>query len=86
VQEYQTVIATTRFEQGQVSGIRLYPVFLGTSADRDADHVAPHLESPAMAQTILENLQQLSKPFGTVILLENNVGIIRVPPAATQRR
>jgi hypothetical protein len=36
---------------------------------------------PATAQRILQRLQKLSEPFGTRIAIENNVGVIRVPPA-----
>jgi hypothetical protein len=34
-----------------------------------------------VAQHILEELQTLSKPFGTTISIENGVGVIRVPRA-----
>jgi poly-gamma-glutamate synthesis protein (capsule biosynthesis protein) len=38
----------------------------------------PSVPSPAQAQRILEKLQNLSKPFGTTIAIENGVGVIRV--------
>ena len=31
----------------------------------------------------MERIQKLSEPFGTKISIENNIGIIRVPPEAT---
>jgi hypothetical protein len=35
-----------------------------------------------MAQKILARVQELSKPFGTTITIENNVGVIRVNQTA----
>jgi poly-gamma-glutamate synthesis protein (capsule biosynthesis protein) len=32
--------------------------------------------APEMAQKILEKVQRISKPFGTTISIENNVGVI----------
>jgi len=43
----------------------------------------PKTAPPAMAQKILARVQELSKPFGTTISIENNVGVIRVGPTAT---
>ena len=37
----------------------------------------PMTPSPEVAQRILKKMQTLSKPFGTTITIENNVGVIR---------
>ena len=39
--------------------------------------------TPEKARSILERIQRYSEPFGTKISIENNIGIIRVPPEAT---
>jgi poly-gamma-glutamate synthesis protein (capsule biosynthesis protein) len=41
---------------------------------------APDDPAPEMAQKILEKVQRISKPFGTTISIENNVGVIRGAP------
>jgi poly-gamma-glutamate synthesis protein (capsule biosynthesis protein) len=74
---YQSVIAVSRFEHGQVAEVRLYPVDLGLTAG-NVNQGIPRLASPALAKTILEELQRLSKPYGTSIAIENGVGIIRL--------
>ena len=79
---YQSVIAVSKFEQGQVSEIRLYPVELGFRM-RGADRGVPRMASPAAAQAILERLQRLSQPLHTDIKIDHNVGIIRVPKASS---
>ncbi len=73
---YQTVIAVSRFDKGQVSEIRLYPVELRFDS-RQADQGIPRLASPDVARKILERLQRLSTPYHTVINIEENVGVIR---------
>jgi poly-gamma-glutamate synthesis protein (capsule biosynthesis protein) len=39
--------------------------------------------TPDKARSILERIQTYSEPFGTQISIENNIGVIRVPPEAT---
>ena len=75
---YQSVVAVSRFDQGRVSEIRLYPVDLNSAA-RGSDRGVPRFASPAVARTVLERLQRLSKPYGTTIAIEQNIGHIRVP-------
>lgn len=79
---YQSVVAVSRFDQGRVSEIRLYPVDLNYAA-RGADRGVPRTASTQVARTILERLQRLSKPYGTTIAIEQNVGVIRVPRTTT---
>jgi poly-gamma-glutamate capsule biosynthesis protein CapA/YwtB (metallophosphatase superfamily) len=74
---YQSVIAVSKYERGQVSEIRLYPIELGFTM-READRGVPRIASPAAAQAILERLKRLSQPLHTEITIDHNVGIIRV--------
>jgi hypothetical protein len=39
----------------------------------------PMMPSPEMAKRVLEKVQRLAQPFGTKIVIENAVGVIRVP-------
>src|SRR3954454_13710998 len=79
---YQSVVTTTRFEKGRLAEIRLHPVDLNYTA-RGADRGVPRLAAPEVARTILERLQRLSQPFGTPIAIEQGVGVIRPPTAAS---
>jgi poly-gamma-glutamate synthesis protein (capsule biosynthesis protein) len=74
---YQSVIAVSRFEHGQVAEVRLYPVDLGFTA-KGANQGIPRPASPAVSKTILEQLQRLSRPYGTTIAIEDGVGVIRL--------
>lgn len=73
---YESVIATSRFERGRVAEVRLQPVDLGFSK-RGADRGLPQVASPQVSRAILERLQRLSEPFGTRIIRENGLGIVR---------
>lgn len=80
--KYETIIAVSQFDRGQLSQVRLYPIEI-TDDVRMAHRGIPYLAKPEAAQRILTRLQKLSAPFGTTITIEQNIGIIRVPPPAT---
>jgi poly-gamma-glutamate capsule biosynthesis protein CapA/YwtB (metallophosphatase superfamily) len=73
---YQSVVTTSRFEKGRLAEIRLHPIDLGYTA-RGADRGVPRLASPEVGRTILERLQRLSQPFGTRIVIDQGIGVIR---------
>lgn len=74
---YESVIAVSRYLDGRLSEIRLYPIDLGVE-EQGAGRGVPRMASTAVARRILERLQRLSKPFGTEISIEDGIGIIRV--------
>ncbi|UVC15381.1 CapA family protein [Mesorhizobium onobrychidis] len=78
---YESVIAVSRFEQNQLTELRLYPVELGFSK-RFANRGIPRLASGQQGRAILERMQKLSEPFGTEIAIENDVGVIRLTPGS----
>ena len=74
---YETVIATSRYHDGQLAEVRLYPVDLGVNAS-GAGRGVPHMADAATGARILARLQTLSQPYGTKIVIERGVGVIRV--------
>lgn len=74
---YQSIVAVSRFEQNQLAELRLYPIELGRSK-RLANQGVPQLAGSHEAKEILDRLRKLSEPFGTQILVENGVGVIRL--------
>jgi len=74
---YESVIALTRYVDGRLSDIRLYPIDLGVAV-KGADRGVPRMASRAQGDRILARLQKLSAPLGTTIRIENGVGVIRV--------
>lgn len=74
----ETVLTATHFENGSMKEIRLYPVDLGGSRRPISQMGIPMTPSPEDAQRILKEVQEYSKPFGTNITVENNLGVIRV--------
>lgn len=81
---YRSVVAVSTYQDGGVADIRLYPVELGFD-DTGANRGIPRPAPPEVAQQILATLVRLSRPFGTTIAVEGNVGVIRITPPAPPR-
>ena len=73
-------VANTTYKDGRLVEIRLYPVDIGLGTRPWSRENIPLTPTPEKARSILERLQKYSEPFGTRISIENNIGIIRVPP------
>lgn len=74
---FESLVAESRFDKGKLVEVRLHP----TSGAWDGPVSllgVPRLAASAQAQKILTRVQALSKPFGTTIAIENNVGVIRM--------
>ena len=81
---YRRVVAVSTYRDGGVAEIRLYPVELGFD-DIDANRGIPRPAPPEVARQILATLARLSRPFGTTIAVEENVGVIRIARPAPTR-
>lgn len=81
----QAYVAQTKYVDGKLTEIRIYPMDLGVDASKTpwSRSSIPQTPAPEMARKILTNIQKWSEPFGTKISIENNIGIIRVLPEAT---
>jgi poly-gamma-glutamate synthesis protein (capsule biosynthesis protein) len=80
----EALLTTSRYEGGKLVEVRIYPADLGRDLDRTISKAGlPMTPSPANAQKILKVVQDASKTFGTMIAIENNVGVIRVPASTT---
>ena len=76
------LLTTSRYEGGKLVEVRLYPADCGIDGMRTVSKAGlPMTPSPEEAQRILKLVQELSKPFGTAISIEDNVGVIRVTQA-----
>lgn len=82
--KYESVVALSQFDRGQLSQIRLHPIEI-TDNVRMAHRGIPYLAKPETAQRILARLQKLSAPLGTTIAIEQNVGVIRPRPSSTSQ-
>jgi len=74
----ESILTTSHFEGGKLTEVRIYPVDLGGRRRPMSQLGIPMTPSPEDAQRILKELQEFSKPFGTVISIENNIGVIHV--------
>lgn len=76
-----TVLATTRYGNGRFAEIRLYPLDLGRNR-HGSQMGTPRVPDHDVAQRILKDLQDFSRPFNTVIETDGDVGVIRISAAA----
>jgi poly-gamma-glutamate synthesis protein (capsule biosynthesis protein) len=76
----EAVLTTSHFDGGKLQEVRLYPADLGGARRPISQMGIPLTPSPNEAQRILKDLQEYSKPFGTNISIEENVGVIRLGP------
>jgi hypothetical protein len=78
-------IATSKYQDGILQEVRIHPVDLGIDPARRVSSKmgVPMTPSAEVAAKILADLQKASDPFGTKIVIENGVGVIRVPKEAT---
>jgi poly-gamma-glutamate capsule biosynthesis protein CapA/YwtB (metallophosphatase superfamily) len=82
----EVLLTTSRYEGGKLVEVRLYPADLGIDGTRTYSKAGlPMTPSPEQAQRILKLLQDVSKPFGTTISIENNVGVIRVAQSGSKQ-
>ena len=84
---YDGLMTQTRYDKGRLQEVRLYPIVGGAEGPISRRGI-PRIAPPADAKRILTKLQALSKPFGTTIAIEGNLGIIRVAgttPTTAQR-
>ncbi len=72
------LLTTSHFDKGRLTEVRLYPADLGGMSRPLSRNGIPTTPSPEVAQRILKAVQEYSKPFGTRITIENNVGVIRI--------
>jgi poly-gamma-glutamate synthesis protein (capsule biosynthesis protein) len=77
---FESVIAVSCFNDGQLAEVSLYPLDLGTKS-AGAGKGVPAMADAAVGRRILERLQSLSEPFGTKISIEGTVGYIRLAGA-----
>jgi poly-gamma-glutamate capsule biosynthesis protein CapA/YwtB (metallophosphatase superfamily) len=72
---FQTIIAESRFHRGRLAEIRLHPIDLGYGLPLTESGI-PRIAVPEKAREILQRLQEISRPYGTKIRIENHIGII----------
>ena len=73
---FDAMIAESRFNQGKVVEIRLYPVDLGYGM-KLTESGTPRLAGLEQSQRILKHVQEISKQYGTRVEIDGSVGVIR---------
>jgi poly-gamma-glutamate synthesis protein (capsule biosynthesis protein) len=72
---FETVVPVLSYRKRKLAEVRLYPAVIKAEAGLQGG--LPHLATGAQAQAIIGRLRDLSKPYGTTIRIEGDIGIIR---------
>jgi len=78
----ESLVAYAHYENAQLTEVRIYPVDLGQTPRVGSQFGIPKKPAPEVAKKILDEVIEYSKPFGTKIVVENGVGVIRMPTSA----
>ena len=81
----EALLAYAHYENAQLTEVRSYPVDLGQTPRVGSQLGIPKRPTPAVANKILNEVIEYSKPWGTKITIEDGVGIIRIS-GATERK
>jgi poly-gamma-glutamate synthesis protein (capsule biosynthesis protein) len=79
---YESYVAVSRFDDGRLIEVRLHPVELRYREPLSKVGI-PRIAPPDTAHRILTEVQRLSKPLGTTVVIEGNVGVIRIAASTT---
>lgn len=74
---WETVVVDVMFRDGRPVQVTLTPVTLGFGQKRP-DRGFPKLADPKLATKILQDLQKLSQPYGTNIVIKDGIGTITI--------
>jgi poly-gamma-glutamate synthesis protein (capsule biosynthesis protein) len=74
---WESVVVSCEYRSGQLSALRLHPIDLGHQQPRSR-RGRPVMAGRDIANTVLQRMQRLSKPFGTEIEINNGVGLVRL--------
>jgi poly-gamma-glutamate synthesis protein (capsule biosynthesis protein) len=72
---WESIFATTTWSGGKLKEVRVYPIDLNAAGAKPKG--VPAFASPELAKKILEEVRAASKPFGTNMQIEGEVGVIR---------
>jgi poly-gamma-glutamate synthesis protein (capsule biosynthesis protein) len=82
---WESVIAVPRWRNRTLDSIELYPISLGFGKPR-ALRGRPALADEALGHKIIEDLRQLSAPFGTRIEYRDGIGVVVLDSASNPGR
>jgi poly-gamma-glutamate synthesis protein (capsule biosynthesis protein) len=72
-----SILPYMEFEGDNLSKLELYPIELGQEKSR-SQKGRPMLAKGELAEKILQIITELSKPYGTLIVKKDNIGIVNL--------
>jgi PAS domain S-box-containing protein len=75
----ESVVCDASFHDGKLTEVRIYPIEFGYGLPM-SQKGPPRLSTGEVARRVLAQMQRLSEPLGTHIVIEDDMGIISVGP------
>jgi poly-gamma-glutamate synthesis protein (capsule biosynthesis protein) len=79
---WESVVAEAVFQGKELAELKLHPISLGFGKPRYV-RGRPLAADEALSRKILSDLTRLSKPFGTDVVNEGGIGVVRIEAPAT---
>jgi len=79
---WESVVAETVFQGKELVELKLHPISLGFGKPRYV-RGRPLLADEALSRKIISDVTRLSKPFGTDVVYEGGVGVVRINAPTT---
>ena len=76
-QVWESFVAMVRFQDGELTGVELHPITLGHGLDRP-QRGRPLLATGDLARKIIDETREYSEPFGTEVVVESGIGMVRI--------
>ncbi|MBN1682148.1 CapA family protein [Candidatus Bathyarchaeota archaeon] len=73
---FETIITVCKYKSGKLNELRIYPAEIESSTEKTDGF--PHLVVSDKANRILERVKELSAAFGTVISIEEHIGLVEI--------
>ncbi|HLF79457.1 MAG TPA: hypothetical protein VJB57_18400 [Dehalococcoidia bacterium] len=75
--QWQSTLALVSYRGACLEGIKLIPLDLGLSSGKRSHRGRPVLAHGEVAADVLGRLKEYSEPFGTKIVIDGEIGVIR---------
>ena len=76
-QVWESFVAVVQFDGGELAGVELHPITLGHGLERP-QRGRPLLATGELARKIIRETAEYSEPFGTEVVFENGIGVVRI--------
>jgi poly-gamma-glutamate synthesis protein (capsule biosynthesis protein) len=76
MESMESITAQLQYDDGKLREIIIRPIEFGYDAPM-SQHGIPRKPKPEVAERILKRIQRMSRPFGTTVEIQGQIGVIK---------